>query len=162
MTVADLRAHVEAIAAEHNVRLTEHQGRAHAHTYARYGLRLDRFGHCSTCGPLSAGDLAARIRPVRSTRSYIVALHELGHLLSPRQYPYEYGRLEREVDATHWAWLHSRTHSAVARDELDHLSIGYIERYPSWPRPPADSHAWRQIADLSRNPTTRDRKALTS
>lgn len=157
-TIADLREHVDALAAAHGVRLTRHGGRAHAHTSARYRLR---HVHCETCGFVGPGELAARIRPIRSTRTYIVALHELGHLVSDRQHPHQFGRLEREVDATHWAWRHSRTHNHVARDELDRQAIGYLERYPSWPRPAADSHAWQQIADLARTPTTKDRKALT-
>jgi hypothetical protein len=158
-TIGDLRAHAYALAVEHDVRFTESSGRAHAHVNARYAKRQQTY--CVSCGYVLPGELAARIRPIRSTRAYIVALHELGHLLSDRQHPHGFGRLEREVDATHWAWRHSRIHNAVALSELDRQALGYLERYPSWPRPDPDSHAWQQIADLPRRPTSKDRKALT-
>lgn len=160
MTVADLREHVEKIAADNGIRLVEHQGRAHAHTYAAQSLGPDG-GTCRTCGTIAHGELVARIRPIRSTRSYIVALHEIGHLLGRHQTHRKWSRLEREVDATYWAWLHTRTASTIALDECSHLSIGYIERYPSWPRPPAGSFAWSQIANMGRRPTARDRKDYT-
>lgn len=82
---------------------------------------------------------------VRSLRSYLVCLHELGHVLGPNPRL----RLDQEVAAWDWALAHSRWEPTPAARALIGRALGsYLARAvrrPGMAVPPADHPIWRLV-----------------
>lgn len=135
-----LEAHVEEICAENRIHVSGASRRGRAIRYV-------------------GGDLEISIPEIRGQVSYLVALHEIGHLIGPgRSAP----RLESEANA--WAW--ALDVSCVEPTAASLRSIGKrLDGYLRWaqarqhrqrpPRiPPPDHLFWklRAYAGFSRSP----------
>jgi hypothetical protein len=84
-----------------------------------------------------------KIRPVKSAITYAVALHEIGHILGPRQCG---TRLDKEVGAWEWAQEHALewtdTMTAKMRDCLQSY-LRKVKRSPHMRQPHADHPIFR-------------------
>jgi hypothetical protein len=99
---------------------------------------------------------------VRSLRSYLVCLHEIGHVLGPNPPK----RLDQEVAAWHWALVHSRWEPTPACWAMIGRALGsYVARavarrnmavpseaHPIWPLVPVDRREVIEIEDTSPDP----------
>jgi hypothetical protein len=63
------------------------------------------------------------IPPIKSVKTYALALHELGHVLSPTQTG---RRLDKEVDAWRWARAHAREWTPVMQAYAAQCLVGYV------------------------------------
>ena len=127
--VALLDAHVRDLCQEYGIEISGASSRGRAIRYV-------------------GGDLEVAIPEIRGQVTYLIALHEIGHLIGPgRSAP----RLEAEANA--WLWALANTEVQPTRASL--RSIGKrLDGYLQWamarqhrkhpPRIPADDHAfWR-------------------
>ena len=90
-----------------------------------------------------------RIYPIINQKRYATALHEIGHVVGPRQGG---RRIEQEWGAWEFAIGHALTDftPATYRMILRYLT-GYVSRYRRWRRaylPPLDDPFWRFLDDI--------------
>lgn len=108
--------------------------------------------------PHSSGGRADRrrrtiaIRPVRSARTYAVALHEIGHVVGPWQ---SRQRLYAEAGAWFWAREHalewseqvSKTCARCLQSYLDHARAKHARGVRNAPKIPEEGHPfWALLA----------------
>jgi hypothetical protein len=87
-----------------------------------------------------------RISPVKSAVTYAVALHEIGHLLGPRQSGL---RLEQEVGAWEWAQANAVEWTPAMCTTLRRALSSYIARAASsrnWKKPEPSHPIFAMIA----------------
>ena len=87
-----------------------------------------------------------KMRPVKSDITYAVALHEIGHILGPRQ---SGTRLDKEVGAWEWAEQHALEWTAAMSEKRAICLRSYLAkaaRSPHMRQAPADHpiHAMAQ------------------
>lgn len=70
-------------------------------------------------------------RPVKSVRTYAVAMHELGHILGSRQGG---RRLEAEAGAWRWAVNNRLKLSPAQAEGWDDIMSGHLQSYVRWAR----------------------------
>lgn len=99
------------------------------------------------------GRLAISIPPIRGQVSYLIALHEIGHLVGP-------GRSAPRLEAEANAWLWALEHSAVEPTQATRRSIvRRLDGYLAWarnrqyrrvpPRIPERDHAFWALLGLA-------------
>lgn len=79
-----------------------------------------------------------KIRPVKSEITYAIALHEIGHILGPRQ---SGTRLDKEVGAWEWAVEHAVRWTLPMSHKMKHCLQSYmtkVERSAHMRKPTAD------------------------
>ena len=128
-----MEAHVERLCDEHGIELAGSSGRGRAIRWR-------------------GGRLAISIPPIRGQVSYLVALHEIGHLVGP-------GRSAPRLEAEANAWLWALEQSAVEPTPASRRSIvRRLEGYLAWarnrqhrrvpPRIPPPDHAFWALLEL--------------
>lgn len=80
-----------------------------------------------------------KIRPVKSDITYAVALHEIGHILGPRQ---SGTRLDKEVGAWEWAQANAINWTAAMSKKRAACLQSYLAKVARTPRMkrPTDDH----------------------
>ena len=104
MTGKQMAAHIDELTAEHGITVGDHSrgGRAW-----RKSKRIN-------------------IRPVKTAITYAVALHEIGHVVGPKQ---SGRRLERELAAWQWARQNAKAWSPAMTAKAAKGLNSYINRY---------------------------------
>jgi hypothetical protein len=100
VSVAEMAEHIARIAAQHGVTVASH----------------------STGGRAWRKTRRIAVRPVKSSKTYAIALHELGHVLGrtgPR-------RLDKEVFAWDWAFQHALIWDPVMEAERARCLGSYV------------------------------------
>ncbi len=92
-------------------------------------------GSHSSGGRASRKSRCINIRPVKSSITYCVALHEIGHILGSKQSSY---RLEAEAYAWQWAIDNAKTWTAPMNRKMKKCLMSYV----SW----AQSKQYRKNA----------------
>lgn len=86
-----------------------------------------------------------KIRPVKSDITYAVALHEIGHILGPRQ---SGTRLDKEVGAWEWAIEHANHWTLPMAGTMKRCLQSYLTKAARSPRmrQPASDHPIHALA----------------
>ena len=82
-------------------------------------------GHHSSGGRAWRRKRRINIRPVKTAVTYAIALHEIGHILGPRQNGV---RLDKEVGAWEWA----REHALEWTDQMEAKMRKCLRSYLEW------------------------------
>jgi len=92
-----------------------------------------------------------RLYPIINQKRYVTALHEIGHLLGPRQ---SGRRIEQEWGAWEFVFQHARADLTPATYRMIHRSLlSYVSRYTRLRRaylPPPSDPFWTFLADIAR------------
>lgn len=138
ISIDALDAHVDRLCGQHRIRRLR-GARGRAEVQRRNGTRVT----------------AIRIPPVRGQVTYLIALHEIGHLVGPGR---SGTRLEREAAA----WRYALRESLVRPTEATRRRIGRrLRSYATWAElrqhrrrppvlPPPESAFWSLLAELER------------
>lgn len=89
-----------------------------------------------------------KIRPVKTAITYAVALHEIGHILGPRQTG-KNTRLDKEVGAWEWAEKHAMEWTPAMAEKRAKCLQSYLAKAARTPRmkqPSADHPIYAMVA----------------
>lgn len=67
-----------------------------------------------------------KIKPVKTAITYAIALHEIGHVLGPRQTS-KHRRLDREVGAWEWAKANAKEWTPAMEYKMQRCLKSYLE-----------------------------------
>jgi hypothetical protein len=125
---------------------------------AQLGVTIDYTYKGSSGGRAWATAKRIRIRPVKSSITYAVALHELGHCAIGRISP-RVGRLSEEGAAWKWAMHNANDWTDAMDDKMIKSLESYVSAYQvrekrgrkvRWPGP--DDFVWSMVEDPALGP----------
>lgn len=105
--------------------MTPHDMSAHVHALAELHAVEVELGATNARGRAWRHPRKIRIPPVVNARTYAIALHELGHVISPSQRGL---RVDREVDAWDWA----KAHALEWSERMDSTRASCLTQYARW------------------------------
>jgi hypothetical protein len=127
MSIKDLHQHIVALCDEHEIMISwlkrPKRGWAKRSVFAESFCKRPSRDWATPAMPVTPWFDEIGIAPVRSTISYAIALHELGHILGRHQ------QSENLMVRERWAWIWARAHALRWTAAMDRCAAGSLDRH---------------------------------